>query len=143
MEHIKDISKGLLESVKNVMESKEQIDELSKKTLVSYTEKSQRSANKALAKSDKEEDKAMSTDGEKYPEKQQKHIDNAKASFKIFKKREAGQKMSLKKLGLKEEDGKPTKIKLTKGWGDKGKSMKSSYGKVVDSKEVKEREELS
>lgn len=67
--------------IKKIMkkEGVEQLDELSKKTLVSYVKKASTSAFRHKAKADSEDDKAASTDGMKYPEKQKKH--NAKAAF--------------------------------------------------------------
>lgn len=79
-------------------EEVEPIEELSTKTLKSYVKKATTSANRAWAKSDSEEDKAMSTDGTKYPEKQQRHIDNAKAADKIWRKRDKGHTMASKQL---------------------------------------------
>lgn len=79
-------------------ESAEQIDELSKKTLKSYVKKATTSADRAWKKTDQEEDKAMSTDGEKYPEKQQRHVDNASRHNAVWAKRDAGLDVAKKKL---------------------------------------------
>jgi hypothetical protein len=56
-----------------------QINELSVKTLKSYIKKAGKSEVKLVKKMDQEEDNAMSTDGQKYPEKQNRHIAKAKA----------------------------------------------------------------
>jgi hypothetical protein len=61
----------------------ETLSELSTGTLKSYTKKATKSADKLSSKLNKEEDKAMSTDGNKYPEKQERHNN---ASIKIGKK---------------------------------------------------------
>jgi hypothetical protein len=67
-----------------------QIDELSTKTLKSYFRKGTTSLQRAWTKQDREEDKAMSTDGNKYPEKQKRHMDNAQAAQKVWQKRNTG-----------------------------------------------------
>lgn len=104
-DHIRDIPKGLLESIKGVVLGKtEQLDELEKKTLKSYQKKATTSSERAWKKADQEEDKAMSTDGEKYPEKQKRHNDNAAKHLDTWNKREAGLKMVNKKLKEDSED---------------------------------------
>jgi hypothetical protein len=76
----------------------ERIDELSKGTLKSYTKKANTSAERAWKKADKEEDKAMSTDGEKYPEKAERHQKAASAAIGTWKKRQDGIKAAAKRL---------------------------------------------
>lgn len=65
----------------------EQLDELSPKTLKSYVKKAggygPRSAWGLAQKGEKEEDKSMSTDGNKYPAKQERH---QKAANKLYRK---------------------------------------------------------
>ena len=79
---------GELEHHKPVKEEVEPLDELSNKTLKSYVKKSNTSAERLDAKGDKEEDKAMSTDGNKYPEKQARHQAAAsKAQAKSWNRR--------------------------------------------------------
>lgn len=83
--------KGIERAVKRLTkEDVEQIDELSKKTLKSYMRKAGTSLDRANTKMDKEEDKAMSTDGNKYPEKQARHMANANAAHKTWLKRDIG-----------------------------------------------------
>lgn len=76
----------------------EQIDELDRKTLKSYQRKATTSRQRAWDKGDKEEDKSMSTDGNKYPEKQARHQANANVQHKKWNKREKGLDMVGKKL---------------------------------------------
>lgn len=83
-------------------EEVEQIDELSRKTLKSYMKKSKTSGERAWRRADKEEDKSMSTDGTKYPEKQKRHMDNASREIDLWRKRDSGQQLAAKKLKLKE-----------------------------------------
>lgn len=68
-------------------EDVEQLDELSPKTLKSYVKKAsgygRRSDWGIAQKAEKEEDKSMSTDGYKYPEKQARH---QKAASKLYHK---------------------------------------------------------
>lgn len=78
--------------------NEEQIDELSKNTLKSYIKKSQTSSDRAWARMDREEDKAMSTDGEKYPEKQERHNQAAREAHKVWKKRDSGLSMADMKM---------------------------------------------
>jgi hypothetical protein len=84
-----------------------ELNELSKKILKSYVKKSTTSMNRAIARGDKEEDKAMSTDGNKYPEKQKRHNDNANKEFKTAAKRDSGIESAnnrlIKKVLKKEE----------------------------------------
>lgn len=87
---------------KAVAEEVEQIDELSKKTLKSYQKKATTSSEKAWNKADKEEDKAMSTDGTKYPEKQERHMKAAGDAIKTWRKREAGLGLAKQKLAKEE-----------------------------------------
>jgi hypothetical protein len=77
-----------------------QIDEL-EDTLKSYLKKAKRSAESELRKSDEREDKAMSTDGEKYPERQQNHVERAKEHFKKYQKRQKGISTASNKMGNK------------------------------------------
>jgi hypothetical protein len=79
-------------------EDVEQIDEISKKVLKSYVKKATTSSERSWNKADKEEDKAMSTDGEKYPEKQKRHQDAASQHINTWNKREAGLKVAKQKL---------------------------------------------
>lgn len=66
----------------------ERLQELTKKVLKSYIKKANTSADRLDAKGDKEEDKAMSTDGMKYPEKQARHQAAAsKAQHKAWGRR--------------------------------------------------------
>jgi hypothetical protein len=68
-------------------EEAERLDELSPKTLRSYSKKAggygRRSSWGLAQKGEKEEDKSMSTDGNKYPEKQERH---QKAASKLYHK---------------------------------------------------------
>lgn len=89
-------------------EEVEQIDELAPKTLKSYVKKSTKASERAWNKHDKEEDNAMSTDGTKYPDKQNRHIEKAKGHAKEGQKRDAGIAMAKKKL--KEETSLISKI---------------------------------
>jgi len=75
------------------------LQELSKKTLKSYIKKATTSADRAWAKSDKEEDKSMSTDGNKYPEKQARHQANAIKASNTWVKRNKGVSVANQKLG--------------------------------------------
>jgi hypothetical protein len=84
-------------------EEVQQIDELSKKTLKSYVKKATTSSERAWKNADKEEDKSMSTDGNKYPEKQKRHMDNASKHIDTYNKREAGLKTAKKKLSEAEQ----------------------------------------
>jgi septal ring factor EnvC (AmiA/AmiB activator) len=102
-------SKGIVRALdKLTKEEVEQIDELSKKTLQSYQKKSITASQRASDKADKEEDKAMSIDGEKYPEKQEKHMKNAQDQIKTFRKRQSGLKVVDKKLGKYSKDTRPS-----------------------------------
>jgi hypothetical protein len=83
--------------------SEEQINELSKKTLKSYTKKATTSMNRNNEKGEKEEDKSMSTNGEKYPEKQERHMKNAGKAYDIAGKREKGIKTAAAKLKESED----------------------------------------
>lgn len=87
---------------RGVVKEEEQIDELSKATLKSYVKKSTKSADKAWDKSDKEEDKAMATDGMKYPEKQQRHMDAAAKHIATWRKRDSGLTTAKQKLAKEE-----------------------------------------
>lgn len=87
-----------------IKEEVEQIDELSKATLKSYVKKSTKAADKAWDKSEKEEDKAMATDGMKYPEKQKRHMDAAIKHTDVWRKRDSGIKVAKKKLGEEFEE---------------------------------------
>jgi hypothetical protein len=79
-------------------EEVEQVDELSDKTLQSYTRKATTASNRASNRADKEEDKAMSTDGEKYPDKQARHNAAANQAITTMVKRDTGLKMAGKRL---------------------------------------------
>ena len=83
---------------KYTKENEELLDELSKKTLKSYQKKATTSRDRSWAKADKEEDKSMSTDGNKYPEKQKRHADNAGKAVGTWRKREDGLKKVAAKL---------------------------------------------
>lgn len=76
--------------VDGIKEEVENIEEISTTILKSYKKKAEKSAQKNWEKADKEEDKAMSTDGEKYPDKQKRHIENAAKFIHNWKKRQAG-----------------------------------------------------
>lgn len=78
-----------------------QVDELKDTTVKSYLKKAKKSAESELRKSDEREDKAMSTDGEKHPERQQKHLEKAKEHFKKYQKRQKGISTASKKMGDK------------------------------------------
>ncbi len=91
------------EDINELIENIDQLDELSKKTLTSYVKKATTSSERSWDKASKEEDKAMSTDGNKYPEKQQRHNDNANKAISTWRKRESGLKMASKKLKESEE----------------------------------------
>jgi hypothetical protein len=79
-------------------EDVEQIDELSKKTLTSYSKKSKTSEDRNDRKGDQEEDRAMSTDGEKNPAKQDRHVKAASAFQRVAARRRDGQALASKKL---------------------------------------------
>lgn len=121
---------------KKPIKENEQLDELSRKTLKSYQRKAGTSAQRAWDKGDKEEDKSMSTDGTKYPEKQKRHQDAAQVQHKIWRKRDKGLGMVKKKLGedvdlLDEAAKNPTHAKareILKSVGDSvGKSKDGDY----------------
>ncbi len=76
-----------------------ELNELERKTLKSYQRKATTSAQRAWDKGDKEEDKSMSTDGTKYPEKQARHQAAAQVQHKIWAKRDRGLTAVKKKLG--------------------------------------------
>jgi hypothetical protein len=78
-----------------------QVDELKDTTVKSYLKKAKKSAESELRKHDEREDKAMSTDGEKHPERQQKHLEKAKEHFKKYLKRQKGISTASKKMGDK------------------------------------------
>jgi len=102
-EHMFDLS--LDEHFEEVLgEEYTQLDELDKKTLKSYVKKATTSSDRHWAKAEKEEDKAMSTNGEKYPEKQRRHMDAANASIKTWQKRGKGIEAAKKKLSEEELD---------------------------------------
>jgi len=82
----------------------EQVDELSDKTLQSYTRKATTASNRASNRADKEEDKAMSTDGEKYPDKQARHNAAANQAITTMVKRDTGLKMAGKRLAKEDID---------------------------------------
>jgi len=77
------------------------VDELKDTTVKSYLKKAKKSAESELRKHDEREDKAMSTDGEKHPERQQKHLEKAKEHFKKYLKRQKGISTASKKMGDK------------------------------------------
>ena len=88
---------------KPMEEDAEQVDELSTKTLQSYTRKATTASNRASNRADKEEDKAMSTDGEKYPDKQARHNTAANQAVATMVKRNTGLKMAGKRLANEEQ----------------------------------------
>ena len=88
--------------MKEDAEEVDQIDELSVKTLQSYTRKATTASNRASNRADKEEDKAMSTDGEKYPDKQARHNTAANQAISTMVKRNTGLKMAGKRLAKEE-----------------------------------------
>lgn len=88
-----------LERIKNkTVKESEQLDELSRKTLRSYSYKAANAAWKLEKKGEKEEDKAMSTDGNKYPEKQKKHGQKATEFYNKQYKKQQGIDLAKKKL---------------------------------------------
>lgn len=91
-----------INDIVDFIEENYQLDELSRKTLRSYKKKATTSADRAWAKADKEEDKAMSTDGEKYPAKQERHHAAAKKAIDVWRKRDSGLKKADKKLAKEE-----------------------------------------
>lgn len=98
-----------------LLESFQQIDELSRKTLSSYVKKSAKSAERHYDKASKEEDKAMATDGNKYPDKQKRHNAAAADHLRKWNNREDGQKRAKKKLSEEieiEENGGFTDAQL-------------------------------
>lgn len=99
---------------KRANEDIEPLDELSPKTLKSYVKKAGsytgRSSWGLAKKGEKEEDKSMSTDGYKYPEKQARH---QKAASKLYHKsnnRDKGMELANKKL--RKEDEMPHLVDL-------------------------------
>lgn len=74
------------------------LNELYKATLNSYGKKAAKSAQKHYEKGNAEEDKAMSTDGEKYPEKQQRHQKAAAEHQRKEYNRTKGLQLATKKL---------------------------------------------
>lgn len=74
----------------DVVESIEPIQELDKKTLKSYIKKATTSRDRHDRKADQEEDKAMSTDGNKYPEKQARHTATASKHYLKYFNRNRG-----------------------------------------------------
>jgi hypothetical protein len=96
---LKKRERGIGKAVDKITkEDIEPLDELSRKTLKSYTKKATTSAQRAWDKGDKEEDKSMSTDGNKYPEKQARHQAAAQVQHKKWAKRDKGLGMAKKKL---------------------------------------------
>lgn len=87
-----------INDIVDFIEENYQLDELSRKTLKSYQRKATTSMERADRKGAAEEDKSMSTDGNKYPEKQERHMKNATKHYQTSSKREAGLKMVGKKL---------------------------------------------
>jgi len=91
---IRDTTKSLLDAIRKVHTgesvNEENLDELSKDTLKSYSKKALKSADKLWDKADKEEDKSMATDGNKYPEKQKRHMDNASKLINKWRNRDSG-----------------------------------------------------
>jgi len=80
-----------------------QIDEVSMKTLKSYTKKAINSRDRNWDRIDREEDKMMSTDGNKYPEKQARHMKNAIQASNTWKNRRNGIELAAAKI--KEKNG--------------------------------------
>jgi hypothetical protein len=96
-------TKGMINAIdkltkEDVSHDGEPLMELSKKTLASYVKKADKQAERHLKISDRHEDKAMSTDGDKYPVRQQAHNDIAKAFFLKARKRMDGIKAAKTKL---------------------------------------------
>jgi hypothetical protein len=89
---------GLVDPMKKISEDVDQIDELDKKTLKSYRRKAATHVDRLEKKADQEEDKAMSTDGYRYPDKQDRHSRNAKALFQKSRQRRKGLAMADKRL---------------------------------------------
>lgn len=84
---------------RKVSEEVEVLDELDRKTLKSYERKATTSRDRHEKKGEAEEDKAMSTDGNKYPDKQNRHNANATAHYKKSEQRNRGLTMVKKRLG--------------------------------------------
>lgn len=84
---------------------KEDINEISNKTLSSYMKKANRSYDRALRKGDSEEDKAMSTDGDRYPDKQKRHEKEAEKHLNTFRKRYTGIQRASVKLSIRDPKG--------------------------------------
>ena len=112
----------------------EQINELSKKTLKSYVKKATKSADKAWEKTDKEEDKAMSTDGEKYPDKQNRHIANARKHNDVWAKRDSGLKMANKKLGEEVEVNENLENILVHAWNKDAVNLRGALDTEMQSR---------
>jgi hypothetical protein len=75
-----------------------QIDEISAKTLVRYIKRAGSQGAKAWDRADREEDRAMSTDGNKYPEKQARHQAAANKANALWSKRRKGANDATDKL---------------------------------------------
>ena len=92
-------------------ESVEQIDELSKGLLKRYQKRAATAAQRSWDKTSREEDKAMSTDGEKYPDKQRRHEVAAAAAVATWRKRDRGYNTA----GLKLSKNSPVRVHATEG----------------------------
>lgn len=94
-----DDDDGINETIDFALDA--ELNELSKETLKSYNKKALRSADKSWEKSSDEEDKAMSTDGEKYPDKQARHQKNAyNHETKYFKRTKGIERASQRLIGM-------------------------------------------
>lgn len=76
--------------VRKVYREEQELNELSNKTLKSYLKKAGPSMDRWERKGSKEEDKAMSTDGYKYADKQDRHQRNANYAFQKAANRRHG-----------------------------------------------------
>lgn len=108
-------------------EEVEPIDELEKKTLKSYVKKAKTSEYRLGKKGESEEDKSMSTDGNKYPEKQARH---QKAATKLYHKQtnrwkgiDRAEKKLKEEVELEEGDRSGQRVRIHGG-------MKEFHGKT-------------
>lgn len=95
-------SAGIDRAVSKLTKEEDNLDELSPNTYKSYLKKAPKSIGRLWKKQDSEEDKAMSTDGEKYPEKQERHRKNAADADRKSQNRHKG--MLKVKEKLSEDD---------------------------------------
>lgn len=117
----------------------EQINELSKKTLKSYVKKATTSAEKHYEKASKEEDKAMSTNGEKYPEKQERHMHAAGKHIHKWRNRDAGLKTANNKLKEDVESLEELSMTTLKSYASKAHVSRAKAAKREDDDTVGKR----